>query len=141
MIFRNCAGGVVFWEDKVLLLKNDKGEWTLPKGIIRHGHTADEVALMRVQDETGITAKIVGSAGETSYEFFSYSRQSPVCNIITWFIMETEDTNVNVAKNQGFLDAGFYLVEEAMNILTHNQEKALVRVSHQKIQELARIGA
>lgn len=139
MIFRKCAGGVVFWEDKVLLLKNDKGEWTLPKGAIRHGNTADEVALMRVNDETGISAKIVGSAGETSYEFFSYSRQRPVCNMITWFIMEAENSDVKVAIEQGFLDGGFFDIDDALKILTHNQEKSLVRVSHQKVKQLTKI--
>ncbi len=139
MIFRKCAGGVVFWEDKVLLLKNDKGEWTLPKGAIRHGNTADEVALMRVNDETGISAKIVGSAGETSYEFFSYSRQRPVCNMITWFIMEAENSDVKIAIEQGFLDGGFFDIDDALKILTHNQEKSLVRVSHQKVKQLTKI--
>ena len=31
---RNCAGGVVFAGDDVFLLKNDKGEWIMPKGVI-----------------------------------------------------------------------------------------------------------
>ena len=37
MLRRNCAGGVVFFDDKVFILKNDKGEWVLPKGVIRKG--------------------------------------------------------------------------------------------------------
>lgn len=32
MIVRRCAGGVVFHANQVLLVKNDRGEWTLPKG-------------------------------------------------------------------------------------------------------------
>ena len=31
MIFRNCAGGVVFYANQVFLLKNEKNEWVLPK--------------------------------------------------------------------------------------------------------------
>ena len=31
---RNCAGGVVFAGDDVFLLKNDKSEWIMPKGVI-----------------------------------------------------------------------------------------------------------
>ena len=37
---RNCAGGVVFFDNKVYLLKNDKGEWVLPKGVIKTGELA-----------------------------------------------------------------------------------------------------
>ena len=37
MIIRNCAGGIVFCGDKVLLLRNDKHEWVFPKGVVRAG--------------------------------------------------------------------------------------------------------
>ena len=35
MLFRNCAGGIVFSGEKVLLIKNDKDEWVMPKGVVR----------------------------------------------------------------------------------------------------------
>ena len=76
MLVRQCAGGVVFLGDKVFLLKNDKGEWVLPKGVIRNGKTASEVALSRVRYEGGVSAKIIHSVGETNYEFFSNSQPS-----------------------------------------------------------------
>ena len=45
MIVRHCAGGVVFYANKVLLLKNDRDEWTLPKGKIHDGELAADSAL------------------------------------------------------------------------------------------------
>ena len=48
MIVRNCSGGVVFCGSKVFLLKNDKEEWVLPKGVIRDRRPPREVALERV---------------------------------------------------------------------------------------------
>ena len=72
---RNCAGGVVFAGDDVFLLKNDKGEWIMPKGIIRDRRNAREVALYRVEDEAGIQAEIVGFVGRTSYDFYSQTRR------------------------------------------------------------------
>ena len=57
MLVRQCAGGVVFLGDKVFLLKNDKGEWVLPKGVIRNGKTASEVALSRVRYEGGVSVE------------------------------------------------------------------------------------
>lgn len=133
MIIRNCAGGVVFSEGKVLLIKNDKNEWTLPKGVIREKQLAVNVAIERVKDETGIKASIVSPIGETSYEFYSYSRQKPVCNHIKWFVMEADDCAVTIKKAESFIDCGFYPVEEAMQKITHSQEKALVNISHQKL--------
>ena len=113
MLFRNCAGGIVFKGDQVFILQNDKHEWVLPKGVIREG-SAKEVALRRVFEEGGIQAEIIAPAGETSYEFYSYSRQQPVCNRITWFIMETHQDEYKINTEEGFIDGGFYPVQEAV---------------------------
>ena len=34
MHLRDCAGGVVFHEENVFFLKNEKNEWVMPKGLI-----------------------------------------------------------------------------------------------------------
>jgi len=133
MIIRNCAGGVVFFEGNVLIIRNDKGEWTLPKGVIREGELAVDVAKKRVKHETGVDAKIISPIGETSYEFYSYSRQQPVCNQIKWFTMEAESDVVNINKDEGFTDGGFFPLEEAIAKVTYSQEKALINISYNKM--------
>ena len=35
MLTRVCSWRCSFYEDKVLILKNEKSEWVLPKGVIR----------------------------------------------------------------------------------------------------------
>jgi len=141
MLFRRCAGGILFDGDKVLILQNNKNEWVLPKGIIRDNASAGEVALNRVKKETGIDGSIVGAAGETSYEFYSFSRQQPVCNQISWFLMEPLHDNVNISKEDGFKDGGFFPIEDAIERITYSQDKSLVRVSYEKIKKEAQIGA
>lgn len=136
MIFRSCAGGVVFYEEKVFLLKNDKEEWVLPKGKIRNDSLASETAIERVKEEAGIDVQIISTAGETSYEFYSLSRQTKVCNEITWFIMEASNNDFTVNNDEGFIEGGFYNLEEAMNIITHNQEKSLVLLSYKRYLNL-----
>ena len=136
MIFRRCAGGVVFFSEKVFLLKNDKEEWVLPKGKIRNNSLASETAIERVKEEAGLDVQIISSAGETSYEFYSLSRQMQVCNQITWFIMDSANDDFIVNKEEGFIEGGFYSLEEAMDIITHNQEKSLVLLSYKKYLNL-----
>lgn len=136
MLVRNCAGGVVFHEDKVLVLKNEKGEWVFPKGVIRSGDYPDDVAVARVNLEAGVRARIVATAGRTNYEFFSVSRQRPVCNKIIWYIMATEQTETAASAAQGFLDGGFYPIEKAMEMVTYSQDKSLLMLSYQKYREL-----
>lgn len=132
MLVRNCSGGVVFHGEKVLLLLNEKNEWIFPKGVIRSGDTAEQVALRRIKLEAGVDAKIVSPAGRTNYEFYSISRQRPVCNKINWFIMVADLDIVTPNAAQNFSDGGFFTIEEAMRKVTYSQDKSLLAVSYQK---------
>jgi len=136
MIVRNCAGGVVFCEDKVFLLKNEKGEWVFPKGVIRNGELPAEIAVKKVMDEGGIIAEIISTGGDTSYEFYSISRQRPVCNRITWFVMRTGSDRFNILEKEKFIDGGFFVVEHALQLVTYSQDKALLNLSYKKYREL-----
>ncbi|WP_425446054.1 NUDIX hydrolase [Dethiothermospora halolimnae] len=138
MILRHCAGGVVFKEDKVFVLKNEKGEWVLPKGKIRNGFLSTETALFRVKEETGLEhVDIISTAGETCYEFYSFTRQKQVFNQIVWYLMETADSHFEINKRQGFTDGGFYNIEDAINMITYNQDKSLVHLSYKKYKKLS----
>lgn len=139
MLVRNCAGGLVFCGDKVFLLKNEKGEWIFPKGVVRHGELVSEVALRRVREEADILAEIISTAGHTSYEFFSVTRQKPVCNKITWFIMKSLHESYKVNKEENFTDGGYFDIDEAMRLVTYSQDKALLNLSYRRFKELVAI--
>jgi 8-oxo-dGTP pyrophosphatase MutT (NUDIX family) len=128
----------VFYGDKVLLLRNEKGEWVLPKGVIRNGDLSNEVAVRRVREEAGVTAEIVSPAGNTSYEFFSVTRQKPVCNKITWYMMQNSDGKFQINSEENFTEGGFYGVNEAANLVTYSQDKSLLHLSFQRYQELSK---
>ena len=136
MLYRNCAGGVVFYANQVFVFKNEKSEWVLPKGAIRNGELPWDVALRRVKVEAGISAEIVSSAGGTSYEFFSISRKQPVCNEISWYIMSSPSKDFLVNKDLGFKDGGFYPVDKALSMITYSQDRSLVSLSYKKYKEL-----
>lgn len=136
MIFRKCAGGVVFCDGQVFLLKNEKEEWVLPKGVIREKQLAPNVALDRVFKEAGIQAQILFPAGETSYEFYSLTRRQPVCNRITWYVMTAPDLSYRIAFEQGFTDGDYFPVDEALEKITYSQDKALVSVAYEKFKSI-----
>lgn len=136
MLFRNCAGGVVFWGDSVLILENEKNEWVLPKGVIKSGATPADIAIERVRIEAGVEAKIVSTAGGTSYEFFSLTRKQPVCNEVAWYIMRADSNKYNVNKEQGFQNGGFFNIEKAIRMATYSQDKSLIRLAYNKYKKL-----
>ncbi len=136
MIVRNCAGGVVFYANQVFILLNEKGEWVLPKGKIRDDELAADTASYRVEIEAGVNAEILSTAGETCYEFFSVSRQQPVCNQIVWYIMNALSKKFQINEVEGFLDGGFFPIDEALNKISYSQDRSLVSLSYRKYKEM-----
>ncbi|GAA0101893.1 NUDIX hydrolase [Paraclostridium bifermentans] len=135
MILRRCAGGIVFYANKVLIVKNDKGEWTIPKGKISENDIASEVAPQKVKEEVEVEAKVLDMAGDTMYEFYSKTRHQKVCNAIMWYIMESDNTEYNI-NDEDIKEAGFFKVKDALDMLAHNKEKSLVEISYRKFKDL-----
>jgi 8-oxo-dGTP pyrophosphatase MutT (NUDIX family) len=135
MLLRDCAGGVVFYKQKVFLLLNEKNEWVMPKGLIKTEERPQDAALRRVYEEAGIKGTIVEQAGRTYYEFYSVTRQMPVCNRIAWYIMETQEDTYTISEPEKFKQAGFFAIPEALEMITYSQDKSLVLQSYKKLCE------
>lgn len=141
MFIRDCAGGIVFFENQVLLIQNDKAEWSFPKGV-RHEDMDDHaLSIYRVKFETGVRAYILGLAGKTSYEFYSRTRQQPVANRISWYIMTASSADTAVNREYGLADAKFFPVSKALGMVTYSQERELLTTAYQKYLELSRSDA
>ena len=123
---RSCAGGVVFCDDRVFLLMSDRGEWVMPKGVIRNQNRSNDVALWRVEDEAGIHAEIIGIAGNTRYDFFSEGRGREISNRIQWFAMRALDPGYRVSYDQGFLDGKYIPVAKAREMLTYPGDRPIL---------------
>lgn len=136
MIFRECAGGIIFHDDKVFLLQNEKGEWVFPKGVIRQGKSSTKVALERAKKEAGIDASILSAVGETSYEFYSITRNAPVCNRIVWFLMTAENGEFKIDEEAQFKDGGFFNIIDAFDKVTYSQDKSLLNIAYRKLKEM-----
>ena len=132
---RSCAGGVVFSGDDVFLLMSDRGEWVMPKGVIRNRNRSNDVALWRVEDEAGIHAEIIGIAGNTRYDFFSESRGKEVSNRIQWFTMVAADHEFHVSYEQGFLNGGYFPVDRALELLSYEGDRDILRNACQIYQK------
>lgn len=139
MLVRNCAGGIVFCGSKAFLIRNEKGEWGFPKGVIRSGELPNEVALRRVKEEADIASEIISTAGHTNYEFFSVTRQKPVCNKIIWYTMKSNNNYFKINDQGKIMDAGYFEIDEAMKLVTYSQDKALLNLSYRMYKEITSV--
>ncbi len=92
------------------------------------------MALERVRIEAGLTPQIVCAAGDTSYEFYSLTRHSPVCNRIHWYIMRADSPAYRIAFELGFTDGDYFPIQQAVERITYSQDKALLRLAYEKYQ-------
>jgi 8-oxo-dGTP pyrophosphatase MutT (NUDIX family) len=133
MLLRDCAGGVIFYNDTVFLIQNEKNEWVMPKGLIKEGESPEDAAIRRVFEETAINGRIVEQAGRTYYEFYSITRQKPVCNRIAWYIMQTDSDYFRISEPERFSEGGFFDIPTALDMITYSQDKSLVMQSYKKL--------
>lgn len=50
--------GVLIHRGRVLLLRNDRGEWELPGGRLDDGETPEEALVREIWEETGLSASV-----------------------------------------------------------------------------------
>ena len=69
------AGGVIFRrnekkEIEILLIQDSKDSWTIPKGHIEKGETAQETAKREIGEEAGLhDVKIIGWLGKINFRY------------------------------------------------------------------------
>jgi len=69
------AGGVVFRRDKengveILLIQDAKDRWTIPKGHIEEGETAQQTAQREIGEEAGLTnTEVLGWLGKIHFRY------------------------------------------------------------------------
>lgn len=69
------AGGIVFRRDEsggieILLIQDAKDRWTIPKGHIEEGETAQETAKREIGEEAGLTeTEVLGWLGKIHFRY------------------------------------------------------------------------
>ena len=62
------AKGVLIHRGRVLLLKNERGEWELPGGRLDEGETPEETVVREIREETGLLVSVVSLVDAWVYQ-------------------------------------------------------------------------
>lgn len=123
----NSAGGVVFYHNRVLLLRKKRGYWVLPKGRIEAGEDMKTAALREVREESGVQAVIVKYVGEINYTYKNqWTNYEWVVKRVCWFLMKTQSRHCHPQAEEGFSSARFLKGEDAVRLLRYDDERKIL---------------
>jgi len=129
-----AAGGIVLSEEKILLVKNKKGDsskdsepwWGYPKGHLEEGEKPSEAAVREVFEETGFEVKIVNSKpiAESRYEL---ERNGEKFQKTVWFYeMEVIEAFKNEPDDE-IEEIALENFENALSLLTHDEDRKILK--------------
>jgi len=114
-----CAGGVVFKEGKIVVLKRKNGVWLMPKGHVEPGETLEQAGAREATEETGLAVRIGPKLGETAYshsEDGRYHRKK-----VHWYYMESDGGELR--PEEGIFIEARLVAEEEIQILSFSGDR------------------
>ncbi|HEV8580350.1 MAG TPA: NUDIX hydrolase [Thermoanaerobaculia bacterium] len=125
------AGGLVVEGDRILLISTQAGRrWQLPKGHIEPGESAEQAAVREVQEETGVSGRVVASLPGVEYWFVERGRRR-VHKEVEYFLL------VYVGGDAADFDAGevsgaeWLSWDEGIARLSFENERRVVQFARQ----------
>jgi ADP-ribose pyrophosphatase YjhB (NUDIX family) len=108
--------------------------WSLPKGHIEAGETAEEAAVREVEEETGIIGRVVAPLGTIDFWFVAEDRR--VHKTVHHFLLralggELSDRDVEVSE------VAWVPLDELESRLAYADERRLIRRATELLEETA----
>ena len=133
MVDEKSCGAIVYNEEgKILVVQHNAGHWDFPKGHVENGETEIETATIEVKEETNIDIEII----DEKYRYtIYYSPKENVNKMVVFFLAKnkSEDT---IKQDAEIKNIGWYSYDEAMDILTYNDAKKLLKMSYEDFKRI-----
>lgn len=108
-------------ELRVLLVHHNIGHWGFPKGHVEDNETEVDTAIRETLEETGVSARVVGDFRQV----ITYKARKNAIKDVVFFIGEAESDSI-IPQLIEVSEASFIEVNEAMNLILHDDEKTLL---------------
>jgi bis(5'-nucleosidyl)-tetraphosphatase len=119
------VAGVVYHDDKFLLLKYELGHWDFVKGHIEKDETQEQTIKRELEEETGITqAKIVDGFKET-YDYFFKKDGETIYKKVYCYLIESQTKKVELSFEH--VDYTWLKSEKVIEIATYDNTKEVLR--------------
>ena len=133
------AGGIVYRRNKkgeveILLIQDAKDRWTIPKGHIEEGETAQETALREIGEEAGIKeSEAICWLGKIH---FRYRRVSTLVLMTTqiYLVKALGDTD-DIQKEEWMNGIKWFGFHEALDIIEYEDIGKLMLLAMKRIRQ------
>lgn len=132
------AGGIVFRRNKkneveILLIQDSKDRWTIPKGHIEEGETAQETAVREISEEAGLSdTKVVCWLGKIN---FRYRRITTLVLMTTQiYLVQAIGSSDNIKKEEWMNGIKWFSFQEALDRIEYEDIGKLMLLGMQRIR-------
>ena len=133
------AGGIVFRRDKdggteILLIQDAKNRWTIPKGHIEEGETAQQTARREIGEEAGLhNVDMLGWLGKIH---FRYRRIDKLVLMTTqiYLVRARGDTNA-IQKEDWMNDIKWFKFHDALDAIEYEDIGKLMLLASKRIRQ------
>ncbi len=133
------AGGIVFRRGKdkdieILLIQDAKDRWTIPKGHIEEGETAQETAIREIGEEAGIKeCKAICWLGKIH---FRYRRVSTLVLMTTqiYLVQALGDTD-DIQKEEWMNGIKWFKFHDALEVIEYEDIGKLMLLARKRIRQ------
>lgn len=124
----HAAGCVIFNEtsagQRVLLIFDQYGQWTFPKGHLEAGETSAAAAIREVYEETGVQGALGALVQTIFYDVVKKGRT--LRKQVDFFVMHTTQTTVTLQASEGISDYRWVDTATAYDLLSYDQMKSVL---------------
>jgi 8-oxo-dGTP pyrophosphatase MutT (NUDIX family) len=133
------AGGIVFRHGKkngieFLLIQDPKGRWSIPKGHIEPGETAQETAIREIGEEAGLfEIEPICWLGKTH---FRYRRLDTLVLMTTQiYLIKVKTSGEEIKKEDFYANIKWFEFNEALDVAEYEDIGRLMLLAKRRIRE------
>lgn len=133
------AGGVIFRRNKkdeveILLIQDAKDRWTIPKGHIEEGETAQETAKREIGEEAGLhDVEIVSWLGKIHFRFRRIDKLVLMTTQV-YLVKALGDTNA-IQKEDWMNGIRWFSFSDALDVIEYEDIGKLILLAMKKIRQ------
>lgn len=133
----DLGGAVVYRKENnfflFALVHDVFGYWTLSKGHLEGDEDLKSGTLREIQEELGINAVLMDDLGKNEY-IASDPEKGPVRRKVHYFLAETKDKNLKLAKTGGLDDVKWFKKEEMDKLKMYEDIKSIIAKAFQILE-------